>query len=40
MGTENIKLVAELENVVDNKEDEKEVPSLTKNIISKIFKAE
>ena len=34
MGAEDIKLVADLENVVDDKEDEKEVPSLAKNIIS------
>ena len=34
MGAEDIKLVADLENVVDDKKDEKEVPSLAKNIIS------
>ena len=40
MGAEDIKLVADLENVVDNKEDEKEVPSLAKNIESQLTNAE
>ena len=39
MGAEDIKLVADLENVVDNKEDEKEVPSLAKNIESQLTNA-
>ena len=34
MGTENIKLVNDLENVIDDKEDDEEVPSLSKNIVS------
>ena len=40
MGTENIQLVKDLEHVIDEKKDEKEVPSLSKDVVFEILQTD